>query len=187
VELILTSAQAVTDFPCGAFALELVEAYPEAKVILTTRDPATWYKSIMSTIAKAFKTPVMKAVPYIDPRGLGRWTTMCATLWIHYFKTFDATEEQMTTKFHEHYESLRKAVPKDRILEFRAADGWEPLCKFLGKDIPAQPYPRVNESAGFEKSLFGVVGARFKVLLKEVAKIVIPLSIVGAAIYYVRR
>ena len=27
---------------------------------------------------------------------------------------------------------------------FNVTEGWEPLCKFLGKEIPQQPFPRKN-------------------------------------------
>lgn len=43
-----------------------------------------------------------------------------------------------------HNEHVRRVVPKDRLLEFRVQEGWEPLCKFLGKPIPNEPFPRVN-------------------------------------------
>lgn len=40
----LTFTQAVTDCPAMGFGPELIEAYPEAKVILTLRDVDSWYK-----------------------------------------------------------------------------------------------------------------------------------------------
>ena len=45
----------------------------------------------------------------------------------------------------DHYAHVRSVVPKDRLLEFKSQDGWEPLCNFLGKDIPDEPYPRIND------------------------------------------
>ena len=36
-------------------------------------------------------------------------------------------------------------VPIERKLEFRLGDGWEPLCKFLGVEVPDVPFPRVND------------------------------------------
>jgi Sulfotransferase domain len=44
----------------------------------------------------------------------------------------------------EHYAHVRAIVPKDRLLEYYPAEGWEPLCKFLGKEIPAEPFPNTN-------------------------------------------
>jgi Sulfotransferase domain len=46
-----TGRQAVSDTPAVQFYKELLEAYPEAKVILTVRDtPEQWHFSVLSTI-----------------------------------------------------------------------------------------------------------------------------------------
>lgn len=47
--------------------------------------------------------------------------------------------------FIAHNEHIRSHVPKERLLEFDPKDGWEPLCKFLEKDIPNEPFPFVNK------------------------------------------
>ena len=57
----------------------------------------------------------------------------------------------------QHYEDweeyVKANVPADRLLVFNAKEGWEPLCKFLGKEVPDGPYPRApNTSANMSKS-----------------------------------
>jgi hypothetical protein len=60
---------------------------------------------------------------------------------------------------------IRGLVPKDRLLEWTVHDVWPPLCEFLGKPIPEEPFPHVNTAAGFEgqesriakRYLFGAV------------------------------
>ena len=47
--------------------------------------------------------------------------------------------------FIRHNEHVRKTIPKDNLLEFRPGDGWEALCDFLGKEVPSEPFPHVNE------------------------------------------
>lgn len=47
--------------------------------------------------------------------------------------------------FIKHHEKIRSTVPKSNLLEHRPQDGWEPLCKFLGKPIPNEPYPCINQ------------------------------------------
>ena len=38
----------------------------------------------------------------------------------------------------------RLVLPKERLLEFRAGEGWDRLCTFLDKPVPeGQTYPRV--------------------------------------------
>lgn len=44
----------------------------------------------------------------------------------------------------EHCDMIRGMVPPDRLLEWSIEDGWEPLCKFLGKEIPNEPFPHAN-------------------------------------------
>ena len=67
-------------------------------------------------------------------------------------------------------------VPKERLLEMDLQDGWEPLCKFLNKPIPDEPFPRSNEAAAVQQ--------RFKECL--ITAIIIWISIIsftGMGIY----
>lgn len=43
---------------------------------------------------------------------------------------------------------IRGLVPPDRLLEWDISDGWEPLCKFLGKPVPDVPFPHANAATG---------------------------------------
>jgi len=54
--------RATVDFPAANFWAELAQAYPEAKVVLTVRDPNRWYDSA----SRAFGS-----VPSIDPSTAG--------------------------------------------------------------------------------------------------------------------
>ena len=45
---------------------------------------------------------------------------------------------------------MQKA-PKDKLLVYNVKDGWETLCRFLGKDIPDQPFPHRNSGCGWFK------------------------------------
>lgn len=46
---------------------------------------------------------------------------------------------------------IRDLVPKERLLEWNVEDGWQPLCEFLGKNIPEESFPRANDKDGFKK------------------------------------
>ena len=52
--------------------------------------------------------------------------------------------EFMVKYFDRRNEEIRKEVPADRLLVYEVMQGWEPLCEFLGKDVPDKPFPRVN-------------------------------------------
>lgn len=49
-ETLLQGYQSSTDWPVAAYYRELMAVYPDAKIILTVRDPESWYKSIMGTV-----------------------------------------------------------------------------------------------------------------------------------------
>lgn len=50
---LLGHSVAVTDAAASVFAREMIEAYPEAKVILNTRDLDTWHHSATENLAGA--------------------------------------------------------------------------------------------------------------------------------------
>lgn len=46
-----------------------------------------------------------------------------------------------------------QSVPPEKLLVFEPKQGWEPLCKFLNRPVPDQPFPHVNDTASFNKML----------------------------------
>jgi hypothetical protein len=39
---------------------------------------------------------------------------------------------------------VQQTLPADRLLTYDVAQGWEPLCAFLGVPVPDEPFPRIN-------------------------------------------
>lgn len=74
--------------------------------------------------------------------------------------------------FVQHYDQIRALVPKERLLEYRVQEGWEPLCKFLGKDIPAAEFPRGNEKHDLAERINAFTRSQSKLLLQRIAQIV---------------
>ena len=56
-----------------------------------------------------------------------------------------------------HNQAVRETIPEDRLLEFQAKDGWEPLCEFLDVPVPDEPYPRTNDLVEFRQKADRVV------------------------------
>ncbi|KAH7418814.1 hypothetical protein BKA64DRAFT_590952, partial [Cadophora sp. MPI-SDFR-AT-0126] len=139
---------AVTDSPCVAFAAELIEAYPDAKVVLVEREIEGWQGSWTVLVLSVFM-PVGGILKYTDPWWFGRiWGIALA--WFKYpigvVNSRQAVQNGVVA-YERHYEDVRKLVPTEMLLEYRLGSGWEPLCSFLGKDIPKTPFPRLNESS----------------------------------------
>lgn len=92
----------------------------------------------------------------------------------------------MTTRYREHNAQIRSLLKDQpsRLLEYKLGTGWEPLCRFLDKPVPSEPFPHVNESAVHEEMLDvikvqmarGVAGFIFLRLL--------PLLVVLVAVYW---
>jgi hypothetical protein len=135
--------QSSCDWPSCTFYKELADRYPQAKVILSLRDPKSWYKSVANTIMPAMKKP--------EPGAPQRLPGVFGPLLIGE-KTFgfDFSEAHMIEVYERHNAEVKRTIPRDRLLVFEASDGWEPLCKFLGVKVPDAPYPNMNTTEEFQ-------------------------------------
>jgi hypothetical protein len=78
-----------------------------------------------------------------------------------------------------HNKSIIKSVPKEKLLVMRLQNGWKPLCEFLGKPIPEEPFPRVNDSDALDQTVAYVMG---KSLLRWIA-LLITVTVVPYVAY----
>ena len=144
-------SQAVTDAPPACFGPELIAAYPDAKVVLSLRDIDSWYDSVMATVNEATKSPLNLLLGVIDQAFMGRWGPMLGRM---IQGTFGGDLEKNGRKaFQVHYDEIRRLVPEENLLEYKLGEGWDRLCKFLGTEIPKQPFPHINETASFHDRL----------------------------------
>ncbi|MBT8447377.1 MAG: sulfotransferase family protein [Gammaproteobacteria bacterium] len=125
------------DWPSAYFWRELSEVYPRAKVILTLRSAESWYASFSNTIARvlaARKDPGAIGSRLVGERVFGgRYTE----------------RDHAIAVFEQNTRDVQAAFGEDRLLTYRIGDGWEPLCAFLEKPVPDQPFPRSNSAADF--------------------------------------
>jgi hypothetical protein len=64
-----------------------------------------------------------------------------------------AGRDDLIKAFVAHNEAVKSAIPADQLLVFEVKDGWEPLCDFLGKPVPSDPFPRTNSKEEFWERL----------------------------------
>ncbi|MBK80409.1 MAG: sulfotransferase family protein [Gammaproteobacteria bacterium] len=138
--------RASVDWPsCNFWELQL-EAFPDAKVILSERDPERWYESVMNTIYPSSRKARDSAGPAMKP-----WVEMAFELiWDGTFHGRIEDREHAIDVYLAHNEYVKKQAPRDRLLVFEPSQGWEPLCEFLGCSVPDEPYPRVNTTEEFQ-------------------------------------
>jgi hypothetical protein len=129
---------AAVDWPASAFWHELAEANPDALIVLSTRESAAkWWESADETIFPVLRKPVEQ------PEN-EEWHQM-----VHELIALEIAEdwddaERAQAFYERHNEHVRHTAPSNRLLEWRAADGWEPLCAALDLPVPVEPFPRVN-------------------------------------------
>ncbi|KAF4454402.1 hypothetical protein F53441_3028 [Fusarium austroafricanum] len=150
VKQLIHGHRSICDLPVVYFTPDMMDLYPDAKVVLNQRpDPEVWAQSARDSFGFFFS-------PWFYWVGL-LWSTdrMWYTLNMEAIKmgkekysTNDIFTGHMYSMYNE--DVLAEAKKRNReVLQFKAEDGWEPLCKFLGKDIPDEPFPRLNEKETF--------------------------------------
>jgi len=129
------------DWPSAHYWRELIQVYPEAKVLLTYRSPESWWESFEQTIAVGIARST-------EPESLG-----VALIRDQVFGGKVDDRAHAIGLYQANVDAVKATVPKERLLVHQLGDGWEPLCKHLGVAVPAQPYPTRNASAEFRQGI----------------------------------
>ncbi|ODT87776.1 sulfotransferase family protein [Phenylobacterium sp. SCN 70-31] len=138
-DAIFDGYEAMVDHPGCCYWRELMDRYPDAKVLHTVRDPDKWFDSTQATIFSPHR-------PHPDQEPMKTFFDQ-----INAFYGGDMHDRGfMTDFFRRHTETVVAAVPKDRLLVFDVREGWDPLCAFLGVPTPDTPYPRENSTEQFQ-------------------------------------
>ncbi len=135
---------AIVDWPGGSFWPELSAAYPDALVLLSVRDPESWYRSASNTIFLSFDNA---------PPELAPWMEAVRKLLHDRFSDRFEDPTSMMDAFVRHNDRVRAEVPKSRLLEWTAGDGWNPICERLGLPVPSEPFPVTNTTDEFREML----------------------------------
>jgi hypothetical protein len=138
----LARYRAVVDWPGGAFWRELSAANPDALVLLSVRDPESWYRSASNTIFLTFDNM---------PPELQPWMNSVRQLLRERFSDRFDDPTAMMDALQRHNDAVRAAVPANRLLEWSVADGWEPICDRLGIPVPSTPFPVTNTTDEFRE------------------------------------
>jgi hypothetical protein len=133
------SYEATVDFPACVYYRELLREFPNAKVVLTVRDQERWFQSFLTLQETTDRFRVFRFVPRVR-RFLNFVDLLLGKVFDH-----PRDHDQCIDVFNRHNQEVQKHVPADRLLVFRVQDGWDPLCKFLGCEVPGSPFPHLNE------------------------------------------
>lgn len=153
--------QAALDWPAAAYWRELAEHYPDAKIVLSVRDPQQWYDSVSATIFKSLLAPRRPLPPH---RRVIRWLVARrapdfalyprmarATIVNRVFDGRIDDRAHAVNVFERHVHEVKTSIAADRLLVFDVREGWAPLCAFLARPVPDEPFPEANERAAFRR------------------------------------
>ena len=146
-ERVLDGYQSAVDWPACHFYREFHEHYPEAKVVLSVRDADKWYRSASETIY-----PMSHSMPRWFVRIVKKMRVMHemieTIIWQGTFNgKFLSDPEHAKQVFNRHIDTVKRSIPAEQLLVFEVSQGWEPLCEFLGVEVPDVPFPRTNDAA----------------------------------------
>jgi len=133
--------ESCVDWPSAHYWRELIEAYPQARVILTWRSPEGWWESFQRTILPAIADSKDQ-----DPLGV-------ALVAKQVFGGHPRDRAHAIAVYEANVEAVLNTVPPERLLIHKLGDGWEPLCTHLGVPVPDEPYPARNTTQEFRAAL----------------------------------
>jgi hypothetical protein len=130
------------DWPSAAYWRELVQVYPQAKVILTWRPAADWWTSFESSILAYWRASAD------EPPKAGRLIVEQGVL-----QGRAGDRDHAIALYEANVAAVQATVPARRLLIHQPQDGWPPLCAHLGVPVPGQPYPRRNSGEAFRQAI----------------------------------
>jgi hypothetical protein len=140
-EQLFAGYRSCVDWPSAYYWRELIQAYPQAKVILTYRSSESWWKSFEQTVLQVLQTSQ-------DQESLG--LTMIGRA---QFGGRAHDRAHAISVYEANVAAVKATVPPERLLIHELGDGWEPLCKHLGVPVPSEPYPSRNKATDFQSAM----------------------------------
>jgi hypothetical protein len=156
-------AQSTVDWPSARYYADLMDYYPDAKVLLSVRSADGWVKSMRETVWGVYFGDtvlhhVSDARACIDPNWRRFIELMNRMNWDEGTGVLagDHHSDQGLAEIMERWnEQVKSTVPADRLLVWDPKEGWDPLCAFLEVDVPDEPLPRLNDTASFKEGIIG--------------------------------
>jgi hypothetical protein len=156
-------AVSTVDWPSARFYRELMDHYPDAKVLLSVRPPEDWVRSMRGTVWGMYHgdTPLhylCEARATLDPLWARFMALMRTMTWESGSGALSGdtySDEGLAATMERWNAEVVATVPAERLLVWDPAEGWEPLCAFLELEVPAEPLPRLNDTSSFREGIIG--------------------------------
>ncbi|KAH8681645.1 hypothetical protein BX600DRAFT_447057 [Xylariales sp. PMI_506] len=197
---ILGDYMSTIDAPAQFFAAELAEAYPDAKVVVLNRDFDSWFDSCvaalggrgngLSWIYRLFffwDARVLTLSRYMDKKQHQVW----GFEWLE-----PGARDKARDFFNDYYADFRARIPEPRRLDYSVKEGWGPLCRHLGVDVPTVavygddgengvaervqvPFPRTNDAQEFKQKVGRLMSVALREAMESWAKAILMTFVIG--------
>jgi Sulfotransferase domain len=153
---IFADFQSTVDWPGGYFYRELMDVYPDAKVLLSVREPEAWERSMRETVwavrnGESLIRLLSSAQGHVNPQWRGFLNMIDRLLWQGKgtFASGHAEPRQLIDAMNRHNDEVKRTVAPERLLVWSVTEGWGPLCEFLELPVPGEPFPHINDRTEF--------------------------------------
>ncbi len=153
---IFAGYQSTLDFPSCTNYQALADFYPDAKVILTVRDPERWFESTQETI---FAPHWME---YLETAEMGKF--MMPHINDH-FQNRMHDKDYLIQCFNQHIENVKKNIPAERLFIYEIKQGWIPLCEFLQVPRPTEDFPNINDTQATKDIIHKIISEGLESML----------------------
>jgi hypothetical protein len=165
-EQVFSRYAAAIDNPACCVWRELLVAYPEAKVILTTHPGGAdaWYESTMETIYFTETLWQFKVLELATSFGRKMGEMSRKLIWQRSHQGTMSDRASAIAHYHRHIADVTASVPPDRLLVYSVDRGWKPLCDFLHLPEPVDAFPNINDRAAMKRRIRGMTFAAYAIL-----------------------
>ena len=147
VKRVFQNADVCVDAPGNFFFEEILEVFPDCKVILNVREEDSWIESLVRQLdaAYALRSKIVSRTKTMLSPTARKFDYVVDS----YFNAFIGSCNNKSTyvirkRYRIHNHRVKSIVPADKLLVYNVKEGWKPLCDFLECDVPTVPFPHEN-------------------------------------------
>ena len=146
----------IMDVPTVLFWDKIFKQYPNCKVIVPCFEFEKWYPSMLKMTNIIYSRPFTFASYLLSGAKMTQQLYM-PRLFNNNVEKFLNDKQWANNYYDQRLQEIQEIVPKDQLLIYDVREGWEPLCKFLDKPVPNEPFPRINGRQGLKKLVYRLI------------------------------
>ena len=178
VKRVYQHADAVVDAPGNFFWEEILEAYPDSKVILSEREEDSWLKSLVNQL-QVFEAVISRRfLAVLSPTS----RKQIFILYSHLTAILGSADPKsacvLRKRYRIHNHRVKSLVPPEKLLVYNVKQGWKPLCDFLGCEVPTVAFPHENVKGEIAEVPLSETRSGRQVILEIQRALIVILSVI---------